>query len=72
MTGRPPRSRATGADLEALHARLQSLLVANGFLDPAEPGRLDERMRRLAARLDLETEEVAILHGMLESLARRK
>jgi len=24
-------------------------------------------MRRLAARLDLETEEVAILHGMLES-----
>jgi tRNA/rRNA methyltransferase len=72
VTGRPPRSRATGADLEALHARLQSLLVANGFLDPAEPGRLDERMRRLAARLDLETEEVAILHGMLESLARRK
>jgi tRNA/rRNA methyltransferase len=72
VAGRPPRSRATGADLEALHARLQSLLVSSGFLDPAEPGRLDERMRRLAARLDLETEEVAILHGMLESLARRK
>jgi len=72
VTARPPRSRATGADLEALHARLQSLLVASGFLDPAEPGRLDERMRRLAARLDLETGEVAVLHGMLESLARRK
>jgi tRNA/rRNA methyltransferase len=69
---RPPRTRATGADLEALHARLQQLLVASGFLDPREPGRLDERMRRLAARLDLETEEVAILHGMLDSLARRK
>ena len=69
---RPPRTRATGADLEALHARLQQLLVASGFLDPREPGRLDERMRRLAARIDLETEEVAILHGMLDSLGRRK
>ncbi len=70
VPGRPARARATGADLEALHARLHGLLVASGFLDPKEPGRLDERMRRLAARLDLETEEVAILHGMLESLAR--
>ncbi|MBL0144107.1 MAG: RNA methyltransferase [Betaproteobacteria bacterium] len=65
---RPPRTPATGADLEALHARLRDLLIASGFLDPAEPGRLDERMRRLASRLDLEAEEVAILHGMLESL----
>lgn len=69
---RPPRQPATGADLEALHARLNAVLVASGFLDPTEPGRLDERMRRLAARLDLETEEVAILHGMLDSLARRR
>jgi tRNA/rRNA methyltransferase len=70
IPGRPPRARATGADLEALHGRLNALLVASGFLDPAEPGRLDERMRRLAARLDLESEEVAILHGMLDSLAK--
>lgn len=68
---RPPRSPATGADLEALHARLRAALEASGFLDPREPGRLDERMRRLAARLDLETEEVAILHGMIASLSRR-
>jgi tRNA/rRNA methyltransferase len=69
---RPARARATAADLEALHARLREVLVASGFLDPREPGRLDERMRRLAARLDLETEEVAILHGMLDSLAHPK
>jgi tRNA/rRNA methyltransferase len=69
---RPRRTPATGADLEALHARLNQVLVASGFLDPAEPGRLDERMRRLAARLDLESEEIAILHGMLASLAPRK
>ena len=30
---------ATGADLEALHARLRRVLLASGFLDPAEPGR---------------------------------
>ena len=69
---RPPRTPATAADLEALHARLSEILVASGYLDPDEPGRLDERMRRLAARLDLETEEVAILHGMLASLSRKR
>ena len=72
VPARPPRSPATGADLEALHSRLNALLVESGFLDPREPGRLDERMRRLAARLDLETHEVSILHGMLDSLASRR
>lgn len=69
---RPARALATGAELERLHARLREALLESGFLDPAEPGRLDERMRRLAARLALETEEVAILHGMIASLARRR
>ena len=69
---RPARALATGADLEKLHARLRAMLLESGFFDPGEPGRFDERMRRLAARLGLETEEVAILHGMLESLERRK
>ena len=70
VPARPPRTLATGAELEALHARLNKLLVASGYLDPAEPGRLDERMRRLAARLNLESEEVAILHGMLDSFRK--
>ncbi len=69
---RPARALATGAELERLHARLREALLESGYLDPAEPGRLDERMRRLAARLALETEEVAILHGMIASLARRR
>lgn len=69
--GRSSRTLATGADLEALHARLREVLLASGYLDPARPGRLEERMRRLAARLDLETGEVAILHGMLASLRRK-
>ena len=67
-----PRSPATGADLEGLHAHLNEALVACGFLDPAKPGRLDERMRRLASRLSLEREEVDLLRGMLHALSGRK
>lgn len=65
-TGRSP---ATVADLEGLHAHLNESLVACGFLDPAKPGRLDERMRRLASRLTLEREEVDLLRGMLRALS---
>lgn len=66
------REPATGADLEGLHAHLTAALVDCGFLDPAKPGRLDERMRRLASRLGLEREEVDLLRGMLHALAGRK
>ena len=62
---------ATGEDLEALHARLRSLLVASGFIDPENPGRYDERLRRLASRANLEREEVRLIHGILEALSRR-
>ena len=66
----PVRNLATTGEREALRRKLLSELVDCGFLDPAQPGRLDERMRRLAARLDLESEEVALLHGMLDALRR--
>ena len=66
------RTPATGADLEGLHAHLNEALVACGFLDPAKPGRLDERMRRLASRAGLEREEVDLLRGMLAALAGTK
>ena len=67
----PARTPATAGQIEVLHARLNAALVASGFLDPANPGRLDERMRRLAARLDLENEEVKLLHGILDALTRK-
>lgn len=68
--GASPRRRpATAADLEALHAHLFESLVASGFVDPAKPRRLMERLRRLFARAGLEREEVNLLRGMLASLA---
>ena len=64
----PARNLATASERDALRHKLLGYLVECGFLDPSQPGRLDERMRRLAARLDLESEEVALLHGMLDAL----
>jgi glucose-6-phosphate 1-epimerase len=55
--------------LEGLHGHLNEALVACGFLDPARPGRLDERMRRLASRAGLEREEVDLLRGMISALS---
>jgi len=64
------RKRATAEDVEALHAHIEQAMLASGFLRPAHPGRLMQRLRRLAARVELEKEEVAILRGMLASFER--
>jgi tRNA/rRNA methyltransferase len=56
---------ATFEDLESLYAHLERNAVASGFLDPANPGRLVERLRRLFGRARLEREEVNLLRGFL-------
>jgi tRNA/rRNA methyltransferase len=61
----PEHEPATVAQTEALYAHLEASMVASGFLDPAHPKRLMERMRRLFARAGLEREEVRFLRGML-------
>jgi tRNA/rRNA methyltransferase len=66
------RKRAKAEDVEALHAHIEQAMIASGFLRPAHPGRLMQRLRRLAARVELEKEEVAILRGMLASFERRR
>ncbi len=61
--GRTPP--ATFEELEGLFDHLESSLVASGFLDPYNPRRLMERLRRLFGRARLESQEVNILRGML-------
>ena len=68
----PPRHPATGEETEALFAHWERAMVASGFLDPAQPKRLMERMRRLFARAGLEREEVRFLRGMLTSFQKPK
>ena len=68
----PERTPATVEDIEAFYAHLERAMVASGFLDPAQPKRLMERMRRLYARAGLEREEVRFLRGMLAAFEKPK
>jgi tRNA/rRNA methyltransferase len=47
-------------------------MIVSGFLDPQEPKRLLQRMRRLFARARLEKEEVNILRGILNALQKHR
>ena len=62
---------ATHADIEGFIAHLQSSVVESGYVDPANPGRFAERMRRLFARSGLEREEVRVMRGMLAAFERK-
>lgn len=73
-----PATAFDGASLEEIEgffAHLERNLLESGFLDPAQPKRLMERLRRLFGRARLEREEVNILRGILTSwdgFGRRK
>lgn len=54
-------------DIEGFYAHLEDRLIASGFLDPRQPKRLMERLRRMFGRARLEKEEVNILRGILTS-----
>lgn len=62
---------ATVHDLEGLYAALDEAALASGFLDPAQPGRLHARWRRLVSRARPEREEVNILRGLLRALMKK-
>jgi tRNA/rRNA methyltransferase len=66
----PTRSPATMEDIEALFGHWESAMVESRFLDPAQPKRLMERVRRLFARAGLEREEVKFLRGMLAAFEK--
>ncbi|KYC29258.1 putative methyltransferase [Sterolibacterium denitrificans] len=73
--GEPPRGEfapATSDEVEGLHAHLERVAIATGFLDPAQPKRLMPRLRRLFARARLEHEEVSILRGLLSTIEQPK
>jgi tRNA/rRNA methyltransferase len=65
------REAATSEDVEALVAHWESAMRESGYLDPARPGRLMERLRRLVARTALERAEVKFLRGMLAAFEAR-
>lgn len=70
----PPPARtplATHEEREGLFAHLEASLRQAGFLDPGNPRRVMQRLRRLFERTQLESQEVNILRGMLSAWDER-
>jgi TrmH family RNA methyltransferase len=63
---------ASHEELERLYAHFERTMIDTGFLDPASPKRLMQRMRRLFGRARLEQEEVNILRGLLAAAQKRR
>lgn len=61
---------ATFEEIENFYRHFEKTLVKIGFLDPDEPKRLMQRMRRMFARSRLEKTEVNILRGILRDLTK--
>lgn len=66
------RSLASHDELEGFYAHLESALIESGYLNPRQPKKLMQRLRRLYARAELEQEEINILRGMLRTLRQPK
>jgi tRNA/rRNA methyltransferase len=62
---------ADHAMVEGLHAHLIRVAVKSGYLDPSNPGRFDERLRRLLARKQMWEDEVQMLRGLCTEIERR-
>lgn len=67
----PTFEAATHEEMEGFYRQLEDAFQASGFLDPRQPKRLMQRMRRLFARSRLEKEEVNILRGFLRTVRRQ-
>ena len=66
----PEFETASFEEIEMFYHHLEEVMIATGFMNPEEPKRLMERLRRLFGRAHLEKEEVSILRGILKSLQK--
>ena len=71
VRGAPEFLPATNEQVEQLYRHFEQTMIATGFLDPANPKRLLPRLRRLLARARLESDEVNILRGFLNTFGKR-
>jgi tRNA/rRNA methyltransferase len=61
-------SLATSDEIEGMFEHLERALIALEFFDPANPRKLQSRLRGLFARTDLEREEVNIVRGIAKHI----
>jgi len=63
---------ADSAELEGYFSHLEQVMIATGFLDPANPRQLMKRLRRLYQRTEPSKNEVNILRGILSAVEKYK
>lgn len=59
-------------EVELFYHHLEQAMIDSGFLNPRQPKRLMQRLRRMFARTQLEKEEVNILRGILSALEKHR
>jgi tRNA (cytidine32/uridine32-2'-O)-methyltransferase len=67
MLGEP---LATHAEVQSFYQHLDHVMVASGFLDPKNPRLLTRRIRRLFNRIEMTSNEVNILRGILSAVSQ--
>ncbi|MEI8355081.1 MAG: RNA methyltransferase [Deltaproteobacteria bacterium] len=65
---RQTRTMAYSAELEAMYCQMEETLLRIGFLNPQNPSHLMLSVRRIFARAELDSREVAILRGMMSQI----
>ncbi|MEY4083849.1 MAG: hypothetical protein RL483_1218 [Pseudomonadota bacterium] len=68
--GRPTAKPASREMVAGLHEHWLSLSEQVGQLDPANPGRMDERLWRLWNRSEIYEDEVQLIRGLLSDVQR--
>ena len=68
MLGEP---LATSAEVQQFYQHLEQVMTQTGFLDPRNPRLLMRRITRLYNRVELTSNEVNILRGILTSFTRK-
>ncbi|MBS1245937.1 MAG: methyltransferase [Proteobacteria bacterium] len=67
MLGEP---LATSAEIQRFYQHLDQVMVESGFLDPNNPRLLTRRVRRLFNRVEMTSNEVNILRGILSAVTQ--
>jgi tRNA/rRNA methyltransferase len=62
---------ATHEAVKGLHDHLVRVAIQSGYLDPANPGRFEDRLKRLLARKEMWEDEVQMLRGLCTEIERR-
>jgi tRNA/rRNA methyltransferase len=65
----PLREMSTTGEMEELYRHMEKTLLEIGFLDEANPKHLMRTLRRILARAEMDSREVAVLRGMMSQMA---